>query len=289
LGVSDSTKAGDTGWGSGSGWGDADGGWGSNKSPSASGGWGSNKSPSASGGWGESPTDGWGSAGWDSGAASKEPSGDGWGDSSAGAWGSVGWGDSSTGSKESSGWGTSGEVAPPAQEKRDAQEKDKFRPITIPLPPRPVWGASTGWGPQDGEQETKTESRSAKMTSTNRVPMINTKWNKRESTTASSNSEPSEKPRVPPLQTSALGNWTPGEPSALSSANRSEGDYMDVEKWARNDKTMPLKSRSRSPSIPISTVTASTANRKRKSGSTDLEKQQDLWRDFIRCVSQPKP
>jgi hypothetical protein len=64
---------------------------------------------------------------------------------------------------------------------------------------------------------------------------------------------------------------------------------MDVEKWARNDKTMPLKSRSRSPSIPISTVTASTANRKRKSGSTDLEKQQDLWRDFIRCVSQPKP
>jgi hypothetical protein len=54
-------------------------------------------------------------------------------------------------------------------------------------------------------------------------------------------------------------------------------------------KDKALKSRSKSPSVSAVTVTASTTSRKRKFGSSELEKQQDNWRDFIRCVSQPSP
>ncbi|OAX44664.1 hypothetical protein K503DRAFT_196307 [Rhizopogon vinicolor AM-OR11-026] len=267
----DSTKASDSGWGSGSGWDDAGSGWGSNDN--STGGWGE----SSAGAWGDSSGGTWGSTGWgDSTTGSKESSG--------GGWGSAGWGNSTTGSKESSGggWGTSGEVTQPAQEKRDDQEKEKFKSPTIP-PPRPVRRTSAGWG---DEEDSRKESRPTKMTGSNKLPVTNTKWNGRgNAIVASSNPEPPEKPFISPLQTSSLGSWTPGQPSALPSASRSEGG-VDVEKWLQRDKAMSMKSRSRSPSVSTVTVTASTANRKRKFGISDLEKQQEYWREFIRVFDR---
>lgn len=253
----DSAIASDNVWGAASSWDSNDSGWGS-------------------GGWDDSATGGgWGSGGWgDSATGSKESSG--------GGWGSGGWGDSATGPKESSGggWGTSGEVTQPPQGKRDDKEMDKLKSPIVP-PPRPVRRASSGW--KDDEQDTMTKSRPT-LTTANRVPVTNTRWGKKEDTTASPNLARLEKPRVSPLQMSASGNSTAGQPSALLS---SEGDDIDVEKWLQKDKTQ--KSRSKSPSVSTVTVSASTASRKRKFESSELEKQQDNWKSFIRCVSQPRP
>lgn len=94
--------------------------------------------------------------------------------------------------------------------------------------------------------------------------------------------ESSERPRVPPLQTSALNNATPKEPPTPISANRYEDDRMDVENWRLD--TIPGKDRDRSPSLSI--VTGSTVKRKRKRGYSDLERKQDIWKDFIRICDR---
>ena len=260
LGNSDSATASDNVWGSATGWDSNDSGWGS-------GGWGDSAAgskESSGGGWGDSTT------------GSKESSGGGWG---SGAWESGLWDDAAAGFKEASegGWGTSGGVTQPPQGKREDKEQDKLKSPIVP-PPRPVRRSSSGW--KDDEQDTMTKSRPT-QTAANRIPVTNTRWGRKEDTMSSPNLASLEKPRVPPLQISASGSSTAGQPSALLS---SEEGHMDVDKWVQKDKA--LKSRSKSPSVSTVTVTASTASRKRKFGSSELEKQQDNWREFIRCVSQ---
>ncbi|KAG0707740.1 hypothetical protein DFH29DRAFT_595710 [Suillus ampliporus] len=283
------------GWGNSSGGDKSSGGWGAsettshaqeNRSSSAkkdfsAGGQGSNdprnssagtKEESSAGGWGSNDT-------WGSSSGTKESSAGGWGASGSG------WGNSSGGDKSSGGWGTSGtkEITSHAQEKRnDADQENRKSKPPIPPPPRPLLRTSSGLRAQADEEDIRTDMRPLTMTGTNQVPMTNTKWNKKLDTTASPHAESFEKPRVPPLQTSALNNSTTGEPSALSSANRTEEDRMDVENWRM---AMPEKARGGSPSV--STVTAASAvNRKRKHGSSDLERKQEVWRDFIRVLDR---
>ncbi|KAG2144944.1 hypothetical protein BD769DRAFT_1418891 [Suillus cothurnatus] len=261
------------------GWGDTDT-WGGNSGTkdSSEGGWGN-----ASGGDKSSST--WGTAeamDTTSHAQEKpkssdamETSGGAWGDTSVGGWGSPAGGDKFS----SGGWGASGttEMTSLAQPKRnDAdQENKRFKPSPVP-PPRPPRRGSRA---QDDEEDT----RPLKMTGTNDVPMINTKWNKKVDTTAPPYAESPEKPRLPPLQTSALNNTTPTprEPP-LMSANRSEDDRMDVENWKQD--AIPEKARDRSPSLL--TVTGSAVNRKRKHEASDLEKKQEIWKDFIRICDR---
>lgn len=194
-----------------------------------------------------------------------------WGDTPGGGWGSP-----AGGAKSPGRWGASGtiEMTSVAQPKRnDAdQENHRFKPSPVPAPPRPP---RRGSRVQDDEEETR-----PKMTGTNDVPMVNTRWNKKADTTVPPHVESSERSRLPPLQTSALNNATPREPQASVSANRSEDDRMDVDGWRQD--VIPEKVRDRSPSI--STVTGPVITRKRKYGNADLERKQDIWKDFIRCV-----
>lgn len=253
-----------------SGWGDTDT-WGGNSGttdPSA-GGWGN-----ASGG--DKSVDTWGTAGTSdmTVCAQEKPGHSEPMESSAGRRGGAsgsGWDNPSTGA-----WGASGttEMTSFAQSKRnDAnQENHTVKPSPVPPPPRPPRRDSRA---QDDEEDV----RPLKMTGTNNVPMVNTRWKKMD-TAASPQVEPSERPRVPPLQTSALNNATPREPPTPMSAGRSEDGRMNVENWRRD--TIPEKVRDMSPSL--STAAGSTINRKRKRGGSDLERKQDIWRDFIRCV-----
>ncbi|KAG1891027.1 hypothetical protein F4604DRAFT_1703910 [Suillus subluteus] len=244
------------------------------------------KESSSKGGWGESDT-------WGGNSATKDASGGGWGnapggdksssawgaaetmdttsraqekprsseamETSAGAWGDTsnnGWGNPPGGDKISSGWGASGttEMASLAQPKRnDAdQENHRFKP--------------------------------SPMTGTNDVPMVNTRWNKKVDTTAPPHAESSEKPRLPPLQTSALSNAILREPPAPMSASRSEDDRMDVDSWRQDAIAIPEKARDRSPSLL--TAIGSAVNRKRKYEGSDLEKKQEIWKDFIRICDR---
>lgn len=202
-------------------------------------------------------------------------------DTSSNAWGDAstsGWGNPSGGNKSPGGWDMSGatEVTSLAQPKRnDAdQENHRFKPSPVPPPPRP---ARRGSRARDDEEGTR-----PKMTGTNDVPVVNTRWNKKLDTTAPPHAESSEKPRLPPLQMSALNNATPREPLAPMSANHSEDDRMDVDNWKQD--AIQEKARDRSPSLL--TVTGSAVNRKRKHGGTDLEKQQEMWKDFIRLCDR---
>ncbi|KAG2134440.1 uncharacterized protein EDB93DRAFT_847994 [Suillus bovinus] len=119
------------------------------------------------------------------------------------------------------------------------------------------------------------------MSGTNDVPMVNTRWNKKVDTTTPPLTEPSERSRLPLLQTSALNNATPREPPSMS-ANRSEDDRMDVDDWRQD--SIPEKVRDGSPSL--STPTGPAVTRKRKHAASDLERKQDIWRDFIRLCDR---
>lgn len=263
---------------SASGWGDNDT-WGGNSGTkdSSRGGW-----DNASGGDKSFST--WGTAGTSdmTVCAQEKPGHSEAKESSAGRRGDAfgsGWGNPSNDDKFPGGWGASGttEMTSLAQPKRnDAnQENHRFKPSPVPPPPRPPRRGSRA---QDDEEDT----RPLKMTGTNDVPMVNTRWNKKVDTAAPPHVESSEKSRVPPLQTSALNNATPREPPTPMSANRSEDGRMDVENWRQD--TIPGKVRDRSPSL--STVTGSTVNRKRKRAGSDLERKQDIWKDFIRLCDR---
>lgn len=268
---------------------------------------GSNAKESSTGGWGDNDT-------WGGDSGTKDSSGGGWdnassGDKSSGAWGTAGtadmtsraqekprsseametsaggrgdslnnpWANPSGGDKFSSGWGASGmtEMTSLAQPKRnDAnQENHRFKPSPVPPPPRPPRRGSRA---QDDEEDT----RPLKMTGTNDVPMVNTRWNRKVDTAAPH--VESTRPRIAPLQTNTINNATPREPPAPMSANRSEDDRMDVDNWRQD--TIPEKARDRSPSP--STMTGPAVNRKRKHGVSDLERKQEIWKDFIRLCDR---
>ncbi|KAG1756756.1 uncharacterized protein EDB91DRAFT_34566 [Suillus paluster] len=298
-------------WGSSSGTKESSaGGWGNPSSgDKSSAGWGashaqgnrsiSGQKESSAGGWNDSPSSGWGipsggnksSGGWGASEttlhAQENHSSSGKKEPSASAWDSCGSGwDNPSGGDKSPGWGMSGtkEVTLYAQEKRNDTEQESRKSKPVPPPPRPLLSTSSGMRAQDDKEDTRTDTRPLKMTGTNQVPMTNTKWNKKLDTIAPPHVESFEKPRVPPLQTSTLNNSMPGEPSALSSANRSEEDRADVENWRR--KAMP-DARGGSPAM--STVTASTANptnRKRKHGSSEIDRKQEVWKDLIRLLDR---
>lgn len=258
------------------------------------------KEPAATSGWGDSDT--WGGNSGTGGGWDNAPSGDksfstrnttGTSDmakpdrstaieSSAGRRGDAigsGWGNPSNDDKFTGGWDAPGtsEMTSRAEPKRnDAdQENYRYKASPVPPPPRPPRRASRA---QDDEEDT----RPLKITGTNDVPMVNTRWNRKEDSAVPPHLESSERPRVPPLQTSALNNATPKEPPTPISANRYEDDRMDVENWRLD--TIPGKDRDRSPSLSI--VTGSTVKRKRKRGYSDLERKQDIWKDFIRICDR---
>ncbi|KAG2157118.1 hypothetical protein DEU56DRAFT_5028 [Suillus clintonianus] len=216
---------------------------------------------SSAGGWGSSNT-------WDTDVGTKGTSGGGWGNPPGG-------------DKSPDGYGASVtmEMTSIAQPKRNDADQENYRskPPTVPPPPRPLRRGSRA---QYDEEDT----RPLKMTGTNDVPMTNTRWGKKLDMTAPSPAESSERPRVPPLQSSALNNSMAIEQPAPLSASRSEDGRIDVETWQRNTVTLPENTRGGSPSL--STVTGSTVNRKRKHGGSDLEKQQETWRDFIRLCDR---
>lgn len=260
------------------------GGWGEDDT------WGGNSATkdSSEGGWGNAPGGDKSSSAWGgaemmdtTSRAQEKPRNSEAMDISAGAWGDAtnnGWGNPPGGDN---GWGAPGttEMASLVQPKRnDAdQENHRFKPSPVPPPPRPPRRGSRA---QDDEEDT----RPLKMTGTNDVPMTNTRWNKKVDTTAPPHVESSEKPRLPPLQTSALNNTTLREPPAPMSANRSEDGRMDVENWKQDAIAIPEKACDGSPSLL--TATGSAVNRKRKHADSDLEKKQEIWKDFIRICDR---
>lgn len=255
------------------------------KEPASTGGWGAGTKDSSGGGWdnapgGDEPSSTWGTAGASDvtlrppekpgHSEAMESSADRRGDTSGVR------GNPPNGDKFPGGWGASGMTSLAQPKRNDVnQENHRFKPSPVPPPPRPPRRGSRA---QDDEEDT----RPLKMTGTNDVPMVNTRWNKKVDTAAPPHVESSETPRVPPLQTSALNNATPREPPTPMSTNRSEDDRMDVENWRQG--TIPEKVRGRSHSL--STATGPVVNRKRKHGGSDLERKQDIWKDFIRLCDR---
>ncbi|KAG1753483.1 hypothetical protein EDB19DRAFT_1903140 [Suillus lakei] len=236
---------------------------------------------------------------WGTGTGAKKPSMSGWEDGAAWGGNTVKPGSPEAKEPAASGWGPTNDwnsgvsvtmkspggrdalgttdmmsLAQPKRNDAD-QENHRSKPPFVPPPPRP---SRRGSRALDDEEDT----RPLKMTGTNDVPMINTRWNKKPDATAPLRAELSERIRVPPLQTSALNNATPRDPPPPVSASRSEDNRMDVENWRRN--SIPEKPRDQSPSL--STVTGSTTIRKRKQADSDLEKKQEMWKEFIRLCDR---